>query len=50
MLDEDEAGQAGREDIAVRLSKFVFVKVHTFEQAGRQPENMGAEEVANLFT
>ena len=49
MLDEDEAGQAGREDIAVRLAKFVFVKVHTFEQAGRQPDNMTAEEVANLF-
>ena len=28
MLDENEAGQAGREDIAVRLSKFCFVKVH----------------------
>ena len=49
MLDEDEAGQAGRDDIAVRLAKFVFVKVHVFEQDGQQPENMSAEEVANLF-
>lgn len=49
MLDEDEAGQAGREDIAVRLATFVFVKVHTFEQAGQQPDNMTTEEVANLF-
>ena len=49
MLDEDEAGQVGREDIAVRLAKFVFVKVHAFEQARRQPDNMTAEEVAYLF-
>ena len=50
MLDEDEAGRAGREDIAVRLAKFVFVKVHTFDKEGRQPENLSAEEVAALFT
>ena len=50
MLDEDEAGRAGREDIAVRLAKFVFVKVHVFDQDGRQPENLSAEEVAALLT
>ncbi len=49
MLDEDEAGRAGREDIAVRLAKFVFVKVHTFDEDGKQPEQMSAEEVAALF-
>jgi len=49
MLDEDEAGRAGREDIVVRLAKFVFVRVHTFEVEGRQPENLNAEEVAALF-
>ena len=49
MLDEDEAGRAGREDIAVRLAKFVFVKVHTFDKEGRQPENLSAEEVAALL-
>jgi DNA primase len=49
MLDEDEAGRAGREDIAVRLAKFVFVKVHTFDKEQRQPENLSAEEVAALF-
>jgi DNA primase len=48
MLDEDEAGRAGREDIAVRLSKFLFVKVHAFEQDGRQPESLSAEEVAQV--
>ena len=49
MLDEDEAGRAGREDIAVRLAKFVFVKVHTFDEEGQQPENLSAEEVKQLF-
>lgn len=49
MLDEDEAGRAGRDDIATRLSKFCFVKVHTFERAGQQPEDLSAEEVQQLF-
>lgn len=49
MLDEDEAGRAGREDMAVRLAKFVFVKVHTFTEDGQQPENLSAEEVKQLF-
>jgi DNA primase len=49
MLDEDEAGQAGRDDIAVRLAKFAFVKVHTFEKPGTQPDNLNAEEVQLLF-
>ncbi len=49
MLDEDESGRAGREDIAVRLAKFVFVKVHTFAEEGQQPDNMSAEEVQQLF-
>jgi len=45
MLDEDEAGQAGREDIAVRLSRIAFVKVHGFEKEGEQPENLTPEQV-----
>jgi DNA primase len=48
MLDEDEAGQAGREDIAVRLSRFVFVKVHTFEEENQQPESLTADELAMI--
>lgn len=48
MLDEDDAGIAGREDIAVRLSKFAFVKVHSFDEPGKQPEQMEAEEVHAL--
>ena len=49
MLDEDEAGRAGREDIATRLSKFCFVKVHSFEHEERQPEDMSKDEVIQLF-
>jgi DNA primase len=49
MLDEDEAGRTGREDITVRLAKFVFVKVHTFDKEGQQPENLSAEGVASLL-
>ena len=49
MLDEDEAGRAGREDIATRLSKFCFVKVHAFEQDGQQPEDLSLEDVNEIF-
>jgi len=49
MLDEDEAGRVGREDIAVRLAKFVFVKIHIFEKPDTQPENLTADEVQQLF-
>lgn len=49
MLDEDEAGQAGREDIACRLSRFCFVKVHQFNKPGAQPEHLSAEEVQELI-
>lgn len=49
ILDEDEAGRAGREDIAPRLAKFVFVKVHVFATEGQQPDTLDAEEVVTLF-
>ena len=45
MLDENEAGKAGREDIACRLSKFCFVRVHQFSRADMEPEHLTAEEV-----
>jgi DNA primase len=48
MLDEDEAGRAGREDIALRLSKFSFVRIHAFAKENQQPDNLTAEEVAAL--
>jgi DNA primase len=50
MFDEDEAGKAGRENIAVRLSKFCFVKVHVFDKPDMQPEHLSAEEIHALFT
>ena len=48
MLDEDEAGQAGREDIAARLSRFCFVKTHVFDETGMQPEDLLAEELQEI--
>ena len=48
MLDEDEAGRAGREDIVQRLAPWLFVKMHIFEQAGQQPEHLSAAEVLDL--
>ena len=49
MLDENEAGQAGRDDIAVRLSKWCFVKVHVFDLPDSEPEQMTEEEVASIW-
>jgi DNA primase len=49
MFDEDEAGKAGREDIAARLSRFCFVKIHVFDQPDMQPEHLTPEEVQQLF-
>ena len=49
MLDENEAGKAGREDIACRLSKFCFVRVHQFDQPDMEPEHLTDEEVQQLI-
>jgi DNA primase len=49
MLDEDEAGRAGREDIAVRLARFVFVKIYVFAEEDKQPEHLTAEGVEHLL-
>jgi DNA primase len=49
MLDEDEAGRAGRQDIASRLCKLCFVKVKQFGIADTQPENLSAEEVRQIL-
>jgi len=48
VLDEDEAGRAGREDIAVRLSQITFVKVHVFGKEGEQPDNLTPEQIGQL--
>jgi DNA primase len=49
MLDEDEAGRAGREDIATRLSRFCFVKVYQFAEPGMQPEDLYAVDLRALL-
>jgi DNA primase len=49
MLDENEAGQAGREDIACRLSKHCFVKVHEFDQPDIEPEHLVAEDLQQIL-
>jgi len=48
-LDEDEAGQAGRDDIACRLAKFCYVTVQVFEKPDTQPEHLSAQEVLKLL-
>jgi DNA primase len=50
ILDEDDAGRAGREDMAIRLAKFVWVKVHTFEKEDMQPESLSEGELAAALT
>jgi DNA primase len=49
MLDENDAGKAGREDLACRLSKFCFVRVHQFSQPDMEPEHLTADEVQQLM-
>ena len=49
LLDEDEAGRFGREDIAVHVSRWAFVRIHVFGEEGKQPEQLTAEEVADVF-
>jgi DNA primase len=49
MLDENEAGKAGREDIACRLSKFCFVRVHQFSQPDMEPEHLTVEDVQQFM-
>jgi len=49
MLDEDEAGKTGRDDIGCRLAKFCFVKIHVFEKSGMQPDQLTAEEAEGIL-
>ena len=49
MLDEDQAGRAGRDDIAIRLAKFAFVKIHVFAEPATQPDHLSAEQVQELL-
>ncbi len=49
MLDEDEPGRLGREDIAVRVATFLFVRIHSFDREGAQPENLTPEQIATAL-
>jgi DNA primase len=48
MLDENEAGIIGREDIICRLSKFCFVRVHQFPRPDMEPEHLSDDELADI--
>ena len=48
MLDEDEAGHAGREKIVSRLALHCFVRTHQFAHEGQQPDSLTAEQFAEL--
>jgi DNA primase len=48
MLDENEAGRAGREDVVCRLSKHCFVRVHEFDQEDMEPEHLSDAELADI--
>lgn len=48
MLDENDAGRAGRTEVAARLSQHCFVKTHVFDQPDAEPEHLTADEVAQI--
>ncbi len=45
MFDEDEAGRAARDEIASRLAKSCYVRVHKFDNEEDQPEQLSADEL-----
>jgi DNA primase len=49
MLDEDAAGIAGSENIAARIAKFCFVKVHVFGKPEGQPEYLSTAELKQIL-
>lgn len=49
MLDEDDAGRTARDDMAARLSRIAFVKIHIFAQDDQQPEHLSAEKIFFLL-
>jgi DNA primase len=49
MLDEDDAGRFGREQMVMRLCSRLFVSVFKFGAEDFQPERMSREDVAELI-
>jgi DNA primase len=48
MLDEDDAGRAGREKVVSRLALHCFVRTHQFAHEDQQPDALTAEQLAQL--
>jgi DNA primase len=49
MLDEDNAGREARVQIAHRLARYCYVRIHRFEREGAQPDSLTAEEAIALL-
>ena len=49
ILDENPAGHVGRDDIAARLSKHCFVKIHVFGKPDMEPEHLTETEVQQFM-
>lgn len=49
MFNEDGSGREERKDVANRLSKFFFVKIHAFTKRNMQPKHLAIQEVPYLF-
>jgi DNA primase len=49
MLDEDEAGRAGRAHALQCLADAAFVKVVRFEKEGQQPGDLSGDELSTLL-
>ncbi len=50
LLDEDDAGRAGRAKALLRLAQKVFVKALTLPREGVQPDHLTQAELASLLT
>lgn len=48
VLGGNAAGRAAREDIACRLSRFCFVRVHEFDAPDMEPEHLSADEASAI--
>lgn len=49
LLNQGEGSWSRRGEIAVRLSKFLFVKVHTFPEETQRVETLTAEDLAKIL-
>lgn len=45
MFDEDDAGRFGREQMMLRLNDRRFVRIFKFDEEGKQPEHLTAEQL-----